>query len=388
MKNVRKINLIYLFAFFGDALFTPFIALYLISKGFSDFQRGFLLAIIPFLTILGNAIYGKFSSKLRKNFLLVRILSVINAVVIILYGLVSNYYLLIALTILFGLHNSSYFSLQDGVGVSLCEREKKIYSRTRMFGSIGYCIALFSGSFLVLNIDYTSLFIIAGSFFFLVNIILIFIKIPRVEEKEETKQEKVTYKELFRNKKYLKYCLFYLLVNGMWVIGESYLSTYFNSLGVSDSQFSLMYGIQVGVEIITIFIISKIKNLNNHLKTILLISSCVIFTRYIFMGFTIDKSIIYIISALLRGIGWGGFLSSHLLLVKKIVGINLTTKSITFLAIISNALGSIGNLVSPYIYTSLSIQWLYLIFGMVQIVGTIMLFFINIERKDGKEKYE
>ena len=174
MKNVRKINLIYLFAFFGDALFTPFIALYLISKGFSDFQRGFLLAIIPFLTILGNAIYGKFSSKLSKNFLLVRILSIINAVVIILYGLVSNYYLLIVLTILFGLHNSSYFSLQDGVGVILCEREKKIYSRTRMFGSIGYCIALFSGSFLVLNIDYTPLFIIAGSFFFLVNIILIF----------------------------------------------------------------------------------------------------------------------------------------------------------------------------------------------------------------------
>ena len=381
MKNVRKINLIYLCAFFGDALFSPFIALYLISKGFSDYQRGFLLAIIPFLTILGNLIYGKFSSKLRKNLLLVKILACINSLVIIFYGLVSNYYLLIILTILFGLHNSSYFSLQDGVGVNLCEQEKKLYSQTRMFGSLGYCIALLFGSFLVLKINYTYLFLIAGIFFFLVNVVSLFIKLPK-EEQEEIKVEKVSYKELFKNNKYLLYCLFYILVNGIWVIGESYLSTYFNYLGVTDSQFSLMCGVQVGIEIITIFIISKIKNSDKHLKTILLISCIVNFTRYIVMGLNINSLIILISSAVLRGIGWGGFLSSHLLIVKKIVGINLTTKAITFLAIIANAFGSLGNLVAPYIYTSLSLQALYLIFGIIQVAGTCVLVFINVEKKE------
>ena len=58
MKNVRKINLVYLSSFFGDALFTPFIALYYISIGYSDFQRGILLALIPISTIVGNFIYG------------------------------------------------------------------------------------------------------------------------------------------------------------------------------------------------------------------------------------------------------------------------------------------------------------------------------------------
>lgn len=383
MKNVRKINLIYLCAFFGDALFSPFIALYLISKGFSDYQRGFLLAIIPFLTILGNLIYGKFSSKLKKNLFLVKVLACINSLVIILYGLVSNYYILIVLTILFGLHNSSYFSLQDGVGVNLCEQEKKVYSQTRMFGSLGYCIALLSGSFLVLKINYTWLFIIAGIFFLLVNIVSLFIKLPEVEE-EERKIEKVSYTGLFKNNKYLLYCLFYILVNGIWVIGESYVSTYFNYLGFTDSKFSLLCGIQVGVEILTIFIISKIKNSDKYLKTILIVSCIVIFSRYLLMGFEINSLVIYIMSALLRGIGWGGFLSSHLLIVKKIVGINLTTKAITFLAIIANTLGSLGNLVAPYIYISLSLQWLYLIFGLIQVVGTCVLLFINIESK--KEK--
>lgn len=386
MKNVRKINLIYLFAFFGDALFSPFIALYLISKGFSDYQRGFLLAIIPFLTILGNLIYGKFSSKLKKNLMLVKILACINSLVIILYGLVSNYYLLIGLTVLFGLHNSPYFSMQDGVGVNLCEQEKKIYSRTRMFGSLGYCIALLLGSFLVLKINYTLLFIIAGFFFLLVNLVSLFIKLPN-EEQEEIKVEKVSYKELFKNNKYLLYCLFYILVNGIWVIGESYVSTYFNYLGITDSQFSLMCAIQVGVEIVTIFIISKMKNNDKYLKTILLSSCIVNFSRYILMGFNINYLVIYISSAVLRGIGWGGFLSSHLLIVKKIVGINLTTKAITFLAIIANTLGSLGSLVAPYIYTSLSLQWLYLIFGLIQMVGTCVLLFINIKTKE-EGKYE
>ena len=115
---------------------------------------------------------------------------------------ISNYYFLIVLTILFGLHNSYYFSLQDGVGVNFCEQENKIYSQTRMFGSLGYCIALLLGSFLVLKINYSSLFIIAGFFFLLVNIVSLFIKIPK-EEQEEVKVEKVTYKQLFKNNRYL-----------------------------------------------------------------------------------------------------------------------------------------------------------------------------------------
>ena len=98
----------------------------------------------------------------------------------------------------------------------------------------------------------------------------------------------MTYKQLFKNNRYLLYCLFYILVNGIWVIGESYSSTYFNYLGVTDSQFSLMCAIQVGIEIVTIFFIGKIKNNDKHLKTILLISCIINFTRYIVMGLNIN----------------------------------------------------------------------------------------------------
>ena len=171
MKNVRKINLVYLSSFFGDALFTPFIALYYISIGFSDFQRGILLALIPISTIVGNFIYGKLSNKLTRNIRLLKLLGLMNALIIILIGFIKNYYVLLFLTALFGLNNSPYFSMQDGVGVSLCEQEKKIYSRTRMFGSIGYCLALISGSYLVDLFNYTIIFIISGSFFALVNVI-------------------------------------------------------------------------------------------------------------------------------------------------------------------------------------------------------------------------
>ena len=201
MKNVRKINLVYSSAFFGDALFSPFIALYLISIGFSDYERGILLAVIPICTIIGNFIYGKLSSSLKRNFFLLKILSLVNSLVIILFGLTKDFYLLLILTILFGLHNSSYFSIQDGVGVTICEEEKKIYSRSRMFGSLGYCIALLSGSYLVSLLDYRYIFIIAGSFFFLINVIALFIKLPLKEEVIE--KEDIKYKDLFKNKTFV-----------------------------------------------------------------------------------------------------------------------------------------------------------------------------------------
>ena len=381
MKNVRKINLIYLSAFFGDALFSPFIALYLISIGFSDYERGVLLAIIPVATIIGNLIFGKLSGKLKRNVNLVKVLSLINAIVIILFGLTSNFYFLLVLTTLFGLHNSPYFSLEDGIGVTFCEKENKIYSRTRMFGSIGYCLALLSGSYIVTLLNYTYIFLIAGLFFLLVNVIALFIKVPQEENKEE-KENRASYKDLFRNKRFIFYSLFYLLLNGMWVIGESYLSTYFNYLNVSDSQYSLMYGVQVGVEILVIFILSKFLNKFKNTSVLLLLSCIVIFSRYLLLGTNLSASSLMIITSILRGIGWGGFLSSHLPVVKKILGIDLTTKGITCLVVMANLLGSIGNLVAPYIYTSLSLQWLYLIFGIIQVIGTVILYFGIVVRKE------
>ena len=299
-----------------------------------------------------------------------------NALIIILIGFIKNYYVLLFLTALFGLNNSPYFSMQDGVGVSFCEQEKKIYSRTRMFGSIGYCLALISGSYLVDLFNYTIIFIISGSFFALVNVILLFVKAPKDDE-IELEKKKISYKELFSNKLFVKYILFYLLLNGMWVIGESYTSTYFNYLDVSDSTYSLMFGIQVGIEVLVIFLISKFIKKQEYLKFVLISSCFVIAIRYLIMGTLIPVDILIVIVSILRGIGWGGLLSSHLPVVKKILGIDLTTKGITFLAILTNLIGSIGNFVSPYIYTGLSFQWLYLIFGFVQVICIIVLLTIN-----------
>lgn len=377
MKNVRKINLVYLSAFFGDALFTPFIALYFISIGFSDYQRGVLLALIPISTIIGNFIFGKLSSKLERNVNLLKILGLLNSLIIISFGFIDHYYVLLVLTIIFGLSNSPYFSIQDGVAVSFCDKENKVYSKTRMFGSIGYCLALLFGSYLTSLFNYTIIFLIAGAFFLLVNIILLFVKINKEESDQTIEKKEISYRELFKNKIFIRYILFYLLLNGIWVIGEAYTSTYFNYLEVNDSTYSLMFGIQVGIEVIVILLISKFNKKITNLKYFLIIGCIIICLRYLMMGTHIPVNILLVIVSILRGLGWGGLLSSHLTIVKKILGINLTTKGISLLAILTNLIGTIGNFVAPYIYLGLSFQWLYLLFGIIQGIGIIVLLTIN-----------
>ena len=381
MKNVKKFNFIYLLSFLGDALFSPFIALYFISISFDDYQRGVLLALIPISTIIGNFIYGKISGKLNKNINILRILTLINTIIFSLYGFIDNFYALIILTILFGLHNSPYFSMQDGISVNFCEQEKKIYSNTRMFGSLGYCLALIGGYFIVDFIEYKYIFLIGGALFVIVNIILLFVKTNKENDLVIEKKE-VSFKELFKNKVFIRYVIFYLLLIGIWTIGESYVSTYFNSLEIKDSYYSLMFGAQVGIETIVILLLGKLIKDRKKLKYVLIVSSIVIALRYLLMGTYIPVNILLIISALTRGIGWGGFLFSHLALTKKILGIDLTTKGITFLAIITNLLGTIGNFVSPYIYNNLSLQWLYLIFGIIQVIGVIVLFGVNFNKEE------
>ena len=266
--------------------------------------------------------------------------------------------------------------MQDGIGVNFCEKEKKANSYTRLFGSLGYSLALLSGSFLVDLFNYQIIFIIAGIFFLTINLLLFFVRYTKDEE-DDIKEEKISFREIFENKTFIRYIFFYLLLNGMWVIGESYTSTYFNALSIPDSTYSLWFGIQVGIEMLVIFLCGKFVKKEEHLKYLIIGSCIVIALRYLLLGLTIDSFILLVISSLLRGIGWGGLLSSHLPIVKKILGLRLTMKGIAFLAIIANIIGSMGNFVAPYIYTNLSLQWLYVIFGSIQVVGIVVLLTIN-----------
>lgn len=377
-RQTNKLNLIYIFSFLGDALFSPFLALYYSSLGIEETKKGILLALIPLSSLIGSLFYGKLSKNAKKNLLIIRVLVLFQLIAMMLIGLFENYYLIMIFTLIFAIHNSTFFSFQEGICVNITSKEKRVYATTRSFGTLGYLIGSLLGGKLIDLTSFSVVFLIAGLIYVLVELLFFFIK-PYEEDINEN--SKISFKEVFIHKDFVMYLITYILILGTWSVEEAYASIYFKSLGISASIWGYIYAFQIFIEMVVIFIINNVfKRKINH-RLLLLSSFIIICARTLFLSF--DSNLIFklFFNATLRGAAWGLFLSSHMEKLKSILSEKLITKAVLILAISSNIFTTIFNYLSPYVYENISFNIYFLILFLVQITGLIIYLFHTFRRR-------
>lgn len=373
-KQIVRINFIYILSFLGDALFSPFLALYFSSINIEETKKGILLSLIPLAGIFGSLIYGKLSGNSKKNVLIIRVLILMQLIVMMSIGFIKNYIAVLIFTIIFAMHNNTFFSFQDGVAVKISNQENTIYANTRFFGSLGYLIGTFVGGKLIDLTNYGIVFLIAGLIYVIVELMFFFI----YPEEEEVTKEKITIKEIFIHREFILYLLFYVFVLGTWNIGESYISLMFKNYGISTSQWGYIFSLEILVEMIVIFTLNHFIKRKMNYRIILFIAISLVFARSFVLFLDINIWVKAFLSAILRGLSWGLFLSSHMENLKKMLPNRLITKAVLILAICCNLFAFVGDFAAPYIYQNTSFEIMYLILSIGQLLGMGILIFATI----------
>ena len=294
-------------------------------------------------------------------------------------GFVNNYILLIIFTIVFAFHNNTFFSFQDGLAVNIANKENKVYSNTRIFGTAGYLLGTLIGGSLIDISSFGIVFLIAGCIYAIVELLFFFIK---VEDEEKREQVPITFKQVLIHKQYVFYLIAYVLILGTWNIEEAYVSLTFANMGVTTSYWGYILAYQIFIEMVVIFIINLFFKKKFSPKSILLIAFGLIGLRSLFLGLDMYLWIKVFLVASLRGLSWGLFLSFHMELVRKILPNELVTKAVLIFAICSNIFATSGNYLAPYIYQALSFNAMYLILMILQILGLVVYLIFVFFRKD------
>lgn len=382
-KQTNLIKIIYFIKFFSDAIFCGYLSMYF-EQSFSrnTFEYGLLLGIIPFCALLGNFIWGLLSKNVNKNLLLIKIILSLESICMISLMMTNtNFISLLISTICFGLFNSPCFTMQDGLASSYSKKEETKYPSIRYMGSLGYLFALVIGSFLLrlFNNNFVYIFIIAA-FLNVVCLILWFFIKPFEDVKQEEK-EKIKFIEVLKNKTFIFYFITYLLIIGSNSVADSYLFSRFKEVGIEESTYSLIFASEILLEIIVMFLLNKfVKEKKQSL--ILKISVIVIFLRSFLFGFNLPLPLLICIAPL-RGIGWGGFLYVHLMIVRKIVTNKLITKAISILTIFLSLFNGIMTIVAPLIYNAISLPGFYLLLSSIIFIGIMILLFIKFNDQKG-----
>ncbi|MDE7162327.1 MAG: MFS transporter, partial [Anaeroplasmataceae bacterium] len=323
MKNLTLCKILTFIRYFAEALFFPFISLYFSEvKGFDIEHIGILIAAIPITAILCSPIYSRLCTNPKRTKLALTIMSFVEAGFVVLLLFANHFAFALAGIILLSVMSSSNYGMIDSLLTLIAEDNGKRFSSIRIYGSTSYMIGVLVSGILTKQFSYTTSFVVACSLFIGVGVLYFFIQTP---SHEESYVEKVKFTELVKNKLFIGYLFFYILLIGTMQVGDDFFSLYMESKGGEEYYSYVSFGF-IGVEIITMLLLNRFgKNIGVKFffvsLVLLIVRNCVHAIPNTPLGLIIAFQ-------MLRGIIWAGALFLSSTFVSKILGYKLASSGI------------------------------------------------------------
>lgn len=371
---------IYFIRYLADALFYSYPALYLASVGISEGLTGTILSLTTITGLLINPIWSLVVKNNKISRVLLLILSIVEGTLIIIYGNITNMEAIMALTCLMAVSACPYYNLLDGYAGGLCKKYGKDYSRIRVMGSTAYLIALIFSGFLLDYLGFKILFCISGSIFIITGLLTLLLERYdlKIDGTEQVKNR--NYKDIIKNKWFILYCISYVVIVYLTMISDSFISLIFTKLkGLTDGQYSFIFAGAILVEIITIYVLGRLKKKN--LNGLFIFGGIILFIRPLIISFTEIPTFILIFATLLRGLGWGTIIFVSLKIIMSLVGSENTTTACIIMGIFQSLFQFIMSNVIGYSIELIGYRWAFLIISGIILFTTITYTLILIKTK-------
>ena len=370
-KAFYYVVIIYLVRYFGDSLFYNFLNRYYYYLGFSSFELGILLALLPLMAVLSNLVLSKIANSNRRNFILLLIWSLLEGLGICGFFFAKSFVFVLLLDIVCFFCTTSYYNLLDTFGVKICEANSKSFSSIRVFGTIGYILGTFLGGIFIKNLSYEVTFLIGGSLYLLTCVLLLGFKFIDFKESEEKEVVKIEYKKIFSNKCFIYYFIFGVILISINNSSDSLYGLFTASIGVNDDIFGYFSSATVAIEAILLFLTSFFKRKRFFLLlTIGLIAEIV---KLIFFSVPDMNEYFYLFSQLLRGITFGSYLASNVALLMDVLNEKYFSSGLFILTSMQQLVLALINNVSPHLVNSIGYNLTFLILLTISASSSIFL---------------
>lgn len=356
--------------YLGDSSFYPFFPLYLsVVLGYKEDTIGLVLMILPLVGMIANIIFSISAKNINFNRIFMIIMTLIEGILIIILMQVTDLPIIILMVFFLAVIGQPFYSLFDGYTAVYSAQSNDNYSKIRLYGSLGYAVGALISGYVTRHLGYHYAFYSAAGFFIILSVILYFIK--PLDLKEELRL-KPNAKELLKNKKYVKFAIFYVISLSSLFLGGAFLGTYFDFKGLGSDVLGIVTFVGVIMEIIVLTIYAK---WGHKFKTSWIMLSIVATNFIIFFTYSFNVSKYVIMSvALIRAIGMGGLLYIGVEYIKANVKSKNTTLAITLYTSLRFLVYSLLVFGSGYFIVDFGYYSFYL---MVSLLSLTALFFID-----------
>ena len=248
MNNSVKLKTLYFFIFSAMGVMNPLISQYLNSIGFSGTQIGTITSVATAVAIFASTFWGeKYANSKDGRKVIVFLCLAAGAV-----GIVNSFVTVFAVFVFtYGL---MYFFQGpiNGASDSMVIENGVEFGSVRLWGAIGYALAVFAGGRIGDYFGLDNIFYIYAAAYFIGALIVTRVMAKPHEQgsavKNETRRDKVGYLDLFQDKKAAELIICGIFICGSNVANNTYFSFLYLDGGGTVSGVGTAFLLMVGCE--------------------------------------------------------------------------------------------------------------------------------------------
>ncbi|WP_374720419.1 MFS transporter [Parageobacillus toebii] len=371
-------SLFYFFIFFAFGALFPLLSVYLQEVvGLSGTEIGVIMSISPVTMIFVQPIWGMITDYTRKPVFVLTIALLATSFIGLMYSFVHEYHWLIVMAVLLASAQSAIVPISDSIALHYAQKNGEKYGSIRLWGSIGFAVAVLIGGWLSDRIALVVIFYLFS--FMLILSGLLASRLPK--ESQTMKAEALRgMAQLFRIPHFVLLLLATFFIFGPILANNFYFGIFIKQLGGTLTGIGLAFLLAAGSEApfmkMTDGLIHRF-----GMVPLLMFATAVSCLRWLFYFFEPPLFFVYM-TTIVQGLSVGLSIPAALQYVRDVAPKQVRATAVSLYSAVGNGLGVwFCTFIGGYMLERYHIGAVYLFFSICTFVGMLSLVCIHLLNK-------
>jgi len=356
------------FAFIGA--FSPYFGLYLQSLSFSAWDIGLLMSQMQLMRLCAPYLWGVLADRLVQRVSVVRLAAVLSLIGFSAFFVVKSFPAMLVAMALLAFFWSGALPLVETVTFDHLRDQPGRYSRIRLWGSVGFIVAVMGTGALLDGLPLPSLlWVIAGT---LIGILIYALGVPEAPS-HASADEHLPVGDIVRQTRVRA------LFAACFMMSAAHGALYvFYSIHLADHQYGkflvgCLWSLGVLAEIIVFFFMNDLLR-QFGLRAILLLSFAAATVRFLMIGWGVEWLLVIVLAQLLHGLTFGAYHAAAIAAVNRWFPGRCQARGQALYSSVSfGAGGLVGGLLSGWTWERLGAAPTYALSSAFALVGLLFV---------------
>ena len=370
-----RLSLYYFFYFAFIGIFSPYFTLYLQSLRLSAADIALLMSQMQLMRLVAPTFWGWLADKRGRRVDIIRLSALCACVGFTGFFLTDNFIQLFIPMTLMAFFWSAALPLVESLTFAHLADEAHRYSRIRVWGSVGFIVAVLLGGALL---DYLPIGDVPAMVFaVLLGILAMAFRLPEgrrfhaaaTAEPAEVAQPQVSLLAVIRQKPVWMLLLACFLMSSAHGVYYVFYSIHLDDLGYSKGMIGLLWSLGVLVEIGLFMVMAPLMQ-RYSLRGLLLVAYAAAVVRFLMIGWGAESLILLLIAQTLHGLTFGVHHAASIAAIHQWFPSHVHARGQALYSSLSFGAGGLfGGLISGLIWAPLGAGWAFSLGALFALIG-------------------